>query len=869
MDADVRQSELLSFGALLKRLRIAAKLSQIELAERAHLSRESVSALERGINRAPRRDTLLLLAEALQLSDTDRALLESAAREQRFAETAPPSPSSPLPVPLTTLIGREAEITNVVQSLAETNARLLTLTGPAGVGKTRLAIAVANELLDHYGKRIWLIDLSTLGDATYIPQTIMAALGVREISQSSLIAPLLDHLRQSQPSLMLWDNCEHLLEGCARLAQTLLQACPHLQLLLTSREPTRVRGEVAFQVPALPLPDTDSAPCWHDLLENEAVSLFLSRARMALPQFPVTEFSARTIATICRRLDGMPLAIELAAARVRTLTVEQIAARLDDSLALLRDDGWTIPEHHQALRATLDWSYALLTPHEQALFRRLAVFAGSFSLEAAEKICAGESIPEPEVMPTFLQLVEKSLVTAESSGDQMRYRLLETVRQYARDQLAIAQERVMMQERHRDWYLELAEAAESGLRGDRQQEWLARLDREMENLRAALRWSQERQDGEAGLRMAGGLWFFWYVRGQISEGCRWLEDFLALDAGRHDGPPSALRVKALTSLGILYTERGDFGRAAAIAETCINACKEIGDRAGHAAALNLRGSIAKYQGDYELAAHMYSACLDIRRELGDLNGIATALNNLGAIAADQGDFERATACYQESLAMKREQGNLHGIVHTLNNLSDIARLRGDTALTHQFATESFQLAQELADVRGMATALSNLGEAARQQGDLEAAYRTLEQSAQLFRSIDNTWGVALAQRQLADVDRARGDDSEALSRYRTSLHVYQTAYDAMGLDACLRGIAGIALAHGALATAAQLFGAAEATRTKAHVHIAANDQVILARDIAALREAMPADDLAPAWAAGENISVEQAVALAEGVPAGG
>jgi predicted ATPase/transcriptional regulator with XRE-family HTH domain/Tfp pilus assembly protein PilF len=849
-------SPLPSFGELLRQYRRAAGLSQEELADQAQLSRDTISLLERGLSRVPRRDTIALLADALQLSSEDRRSLEDAARQHR-REVETQSPAS-LPASLTTLIGREVEIARGITLLTDDAARLLTVTGPAGVGKTRVAIAIAAGLVDVYAERTWLIDLSAIHDAAMLPQVLMSTLRVREKKQTPMHASLVDHLRSLGPTLLIWDNCEHLLDACSHLAQTLLQACPHLRLMLTSREPTHVSGEVLLVVPPFALPVAPTQGSWEEFASNDSVRLFLDRANLRDPDMKLTATSAAHIAAICARVDGLPLAIELAAARVRVMTLEQIAARVAESLSLLSYGSRGNREHHHALRATLDWSYGLLSPEEQTLFCRLSVFAGSFSLEAMAAICVDEQLDPEEGTTCFLRLVEHSLVSRESVGVDTRYRLLETIWRYAREHLAHGQEVASVQQRHRDWYLKSAETAEIELRGEHQATWLERLDAEHANIRSALQWSYEQGESEAGLRMAGSLLRFWLVRGSLTEGCQWLQRFLDL----HPDTLSPLRVKALRMLGNLSVERGDFGVAAQLAETCIGACQALGDEMGHASALNLRGMVAKYQGDAALAITMFSAALALHQHLGNTFGIAADLNNLGAGAMDQGNYEQAADYFTESLALCRQQQNQYGVVSSLGNLAIVARLQGALSLAGELAQESLHLARNLADQRGMAMALRSLGEVARRQGDFDRASEALKQCEHLFHASGSAWGVTVAQRHLGDLARDLGNDQEALARYQACIRHYQIEYDAEGIDACLRGIMGVEQAQGACEIAAQLGGSAETVRRVSRTRLDSFTQAAYDRDCAALQAMMSPVAFAAAWAAGQRLTPEQAMALA-------
>ncbi len=444
--------------------------------------------------------------------------------------------STNLPVQLTSFVGREREMTEVKRLLP--TARLLTLTGTGGAGKTRLALHVAADVLEEFPNGVWLVELAALSDPALVPHTIASALRIREASGSPMLATLLDYLQYKKLLLML-DNCEHLIEACAHLAEAMLRACPDLRILATSREPLGVPGELAWRVPSLSLPEPGWLPSPETLMKYGAVRLFIERAAVGQPTFTLTPQNSVPVATVVQRLDGIPLAIELAAARVQGLSVEQIARRLDDLFRLLTRGSRTSPPRHQTLQGVLDWSYHLLSEAEQMVLRRLAVFAGGWTLEAAEEVCGGGV--EFDVLDLLTQLVFKSLVLMDERGGEVRYRFLETVRQYSWNKLSSSGEIAKLRERHRDSSLRLVERAEVELQGPNQRMWLERLETEHDNLRAALEWSLTEGGGaEPGLRLAGCLWRFWHERGYWSEGRRWLEAAL-----ERSSTSTASRAKAL------------------------------------------------------------------------------------------------------------------------------------------------------------------------------------------------------------------------------------------------------------------------------------------------------------------------------------
>ncbi len=634
-----------------------------------------------------------------------------------------------LPIALTSFIGRTHELAEVGRLLAR--IRLLTLTGVGGCGKTRLALAAATMVLSEYSDGVWLVELAALTDAALVPQAVATTLGVREEPQRPLTATLLDALRFRDMVLVL-DNCEHLIDACAQLAQTLLGACPHLRILATSREALGVAGETTWLVPSLALPDPQLAPALEELAQVEAVQLFVERALAALPTFALTQANAPAVAQICQRLDGIPLAIELAAARIKVLAVEQITTRLDACFRLLTAGSRSALPRHQTLRAAIDWSYVLLSDLERAMFRRLSVFAGGWTLEAAEAVCAGEGVTADEVLELLAHLVDKSLVVVETPDGAVRYRLLETVRQYGWDRLREAGEATAIRQQHAAYYVALAEMIEPKLRGVEQQAWLARLESEHDNLRAALEWSQAAEDGaQLGLRLAGALGWFWMMRGHLSEGRAWLARVLAWPEAVR---PTLARAWGLNRAGFLASaQRDEIARA--LHEESLAISRALQDKAHIAWALSGLGNALREQDDYIQAAGQYEECLALFRELDDTWGCAWALLSLGGLARPQGDHARAGAWYEESLALFRKVGDRWNQARVLRGLGRVARAQGNYAQATKLLEESLVLLRELGDKAGMVRALTRLEEVAQDRGDHARAAVLYQESLTLLREL--------------------------------------------------------------------------------------------------------------------------------------
>jgi predicted ATPase len=677
----------------------------------------------------PTREQIDGLVSHLQSHLSDRAAPESA---------RPVRPVKPLrhnlPAQLTSFIGREKEIAEVKRLLNE--KRLVTITGPGGTGKTRLSLQVATGLLGTFPNGAWLVELAPVADPALVPQAAATALGVPEQRGRSIQDALTDFLREKDLLLIL-DNCEHMVDACAALADALLHACPGLKILASSRETLGVAGEVPFRLPSLSLPDTRNLPPTQALLQYEALRLFIERATTALPTFTVSDKNAPTLARICQRLDGIPLAIELAAARVGMLSLEQIAARLDDSFGLLTGGSRTALPRLQTLRALIDWSYNLLSASERTLLRRLSVFMGGWTLEAAEAVGAGsgtEAQVRPEqILDILTSLVNKSLVMVEHGQDQQpRYRLLETIRQYLLEKLSEAGQAGPIRDQHLDYFLTLAERAEPGMQAAGQKAWFDLLEVEHDNFRTALRWSLESREGRAGagLRLADSLWWFWNTRGFIMEGCEWLERTLASSASQ---APADLvtRAKALCKLGWLKTfdetrmEEGlalarrlgpagresmalafwgqgmsafiqaDYVRAKSLEEEGLKLFRELGHRWGICETLAYLGIINTALGDYQQALVLLEESLKLARQARDGNEIGFALMNLGQVAMAREDFVKATALFQESLAQYKEIRNYGGLTLVLRDLGIAAIRTGDSQQAASCYREGFALFQEL------------------------------------------------------------------------------------------------------------------------------------------------------------------------------
>ncbi|HUS13610.1 MAG TPA: tetratricopeptide repeat protein [Chloroflexia bacterium] len=739
-----------------------------------------------------------------------------------------------LPVQLTSFVGRDRDLAEATRLLD--SARVLTLTGPGGAGKTRLAVQVGAEVLDRFPDGVWLVELGPIADPLLVPHALAATLGLREEAGQPLTTALAAYLG-ARKALVVLDNCEHLVDACAHLVEALVRTCPGLRFLVTSREALGLAGEIRLSVPPLPTPDPRQLPPPAEVAAFDSVRLFSERAVTVLPSFAVTAANAGDVAKICARLDGIPLALELAAARVAVLPVAEIARGLDDRFRLRTSGGGPTLPHQQTLRALLDWSWDLLLDDEQLLFRRLAVFAGGWTLAAVEAVVPGDWSARPagngtarprrlsveHCLDLLFQLVNKSLVVAdEEAGGETRFRLLGTMRAYAAGRLAEAGEAATGRARQRAWVLRFAEEAEGGLRGPQQGVWLARLETEHDNLRAALGGAIAEGEAASALRMVGAVWPFWLTRGYLSEGRHWLEAALAL------ANPSDL---------------ADWKRV-------------------RARALNGAGNLLRTQQDHSAAAAVFEVSLRLRREVGDEPGIAESLHSLGLLASIQGDYGRARLYFEESLALARGIGDQQRMAGALNSLGNVALGLRDGPAARALFEQSLEVAQQSGDQHSISVAVHNLGNVRRTAGDLSGSAVLFEQSLQLARQLGDKSGMAAALRNLGSVALACDDPVAAQGYFLESLALFEALGDRSGMARCVAGLAARATCGGSAARAALLFGAVDSLHEQTGLRLLPADQDEYDGYLAAARAALDPPAWASAWSAGRRLSVDAALALA-------
>jgi predicted ATPase/DNA-binding XRE family transcriptional regulator len=819
-----------SFAALLRRYRVANGLSQEALAERAGLSARAISDLERGARRAPYRETVRLLAEALGLAPADRVALEAAVDRGRgpLARAEEPTEVEPstLPAAVTPLIGRGHEVASLQSQLRQGDARLITLTGPPGIGKTRLALAVAAGLADDLRDGVVFAGLAPISDPRLVATTILQALGIPDIGGQPT-QRLKDILRRKKALLVL-DNFEQVV-GAGSLVGELLEACPSLAVLITSRVAVRLRGEHEFLVQPLTFPsrteDAGHLMGAETLSSFSAVALFVERARAVRPSFTLTDKNAAAVVEICRRLDGLPLAIELAATRCNVLTPQAMLRRLDHRLRLLTDGARDAPERQRTLRAAIAWSHDLLSAEEQVLFRRLGVFVGGCTLTSVERVCDAPGDLGLDVLDGVGALVDQSLVQqGEDTDGESRFAMLETLREYALEQLETAGERHLVQQRHAAHVLTVAAEAEPYLFTAERGRWLRRLNEEQDNIRAALRFSIEQDDPELGLRLVGALWM-WFLRRLLVEGRSWAEDLLL--------------------------HRGAGQRTAA-----------------RASALFAAGHFAWLQGDVRAMRTRLEESVAIRRDLRDDAGLGRALPFLGLAIDD--DHKAGQRFAEEGVALCRKLNDSWGLAMGLTNLGRIEGTWGHDLAAESPLEEATGLFRSIGDGWLLALPLNSLGAIAYRQGDYMKAEAAFEQALPCFRAVEDRRNTTQVLTNLGFVALARSEVDQARAIFAESLTFGREHSDQFNAPACLRGFAAVAVAADEptrairlLAAADELFAATGATRWPAER---------LGGPVTgeSLRAGLCQEAFAAAWAAGRQLSLSQVIdeAFGEAVDVG-
>jgi len=821
-----------------------------------------------------------------------------------------------LPIKPTSLVGRDADLASARALLSRPEVRLLTLSGAGGTGKTRLGLQLAADLLDEFADGVFLVALAPILDPKLVISTVAQVLGVRDSGAQPILNTLAEYLEHKQMLLFL-DNFEHVSEAAPDVSQ-LLEMCPQITFLISSREILHVSGEFEFSVPPLTLPDLSHESTLDLVSRSPAVELFSQRAQATHPDFHLTNENAKSVAEICARLDGLPLAIELAAARVKLFSPKALLEQLMDvkgrsSLHLLGQGPRDAPERHRTLRAAIDWSYELLDNEEQILIQLLSVFTGGFTFAAAEAVCClsdGKGVSEPEEIPVmdvldgFASLQDKSLIRQEERvEDELQFNMLELIRDYAWEKLKESNLEGLIRERHANFFLAMVLEAAPKLKGSEQEVWLKRLDKDHNNLRSVLIWfAQRAEDGdevsaESGVRLAGALWGFWDTHGFISEGREWLRKMNELS-----DTPTPARVDALNGAAMLARRQSDIAEALELYEQGLEIASAIDYTAGKAEALEGLGFIFEYQGaDEELVESYYADSLELWREVRDKRGIATALGPQAQRAASANDFEQANLLFKESLALFREVHDKREIAGALWNLGQIAVVMGHYDQAIQMYNESRAIYDELKDTHGVATQERSLAEVEAYRGNTMEARTLYEEALKSFRSMDDkrcssvslvglagivrdqgdlTGAIALthecmnlsreigfkpaeakALRLLGKCDLAQGNLESARAHFIYSLHIAQELGHSQDIAESIDGLASVAAAHAVYDRSVKLFSAAEALRVSVGIYlpevIAAENQNWKDMALSSLGEL----EYKSAKAEGALLSVEQTIEL--------
>lgn len=915
-----------SFGAWVKLRRHVLRFTQTELAQLVGCSGELIRKIEADARR-PSTAIAERLAVFLELPARLHADFVKVARGQLRTDllpnpdhlvAAPPVAASgvrpfTLPTPLTPLVGRARELTNLRACLQRTDVRLLTLTGAPGIGKTRLAIQVAADIGDAFADGVCFVALAPVSEPTAVVPAIVQALGIQERPGQSTVANAKDYLRDRQLLLVL-DNFEHLLPAASLIAD-LLMGAPAVKALVTSRATLRISGEHEFVVAPLALPSVGSLPPINVLAHYSAIDLFVQSAQAIKPDFLLTEANASAIASICVRLDGLPLAIELASARIKLFPPEGLLARLEHRLAFLTAGPRDLPLRQQTLRSTIDWSYNLLSPDEQMLFTRLGIFVGGCTLAAAEAVCNVARDRPIDVLNGLASLVDKSLLQqVEGSTSEPRLVMLETLREYALERLEQSGDADALRQQHAEYYLALVEAAEPAFRGPQARRWMDRLAADYNNVRAALTWSQAAPDrAERGWRLAGALWWFWDQRSWL-EGDTWLTRVLAQPEA---SAKSAVRAKALTAASFFAKGQGDLNRALVLGQEALTLARELDDQRSIAWALRQLAVVSNIRGDLMASTPVFEESLTLFQAIGDRFGVARTQFDLGYALFRQGDTARSIAQLEHSQALYRELEDISGTADTLWVLGLMALEGGEAGRAAVLFEESLALAQEAGDKWSVANALGLLGIAGIRRGDFEGATTLLAESALRWRDLQARSELALTLYHLGEVMQRRGYYASAAAYYDESLALYTVLGDKQqcalaicrlgylshkqgndmqaaalfmdslracrecasqeGIASCLLGLGWASVARGQLARAAQLLGAAVQARppraawllgtAQPPLQVASNftecfEQPEFDCNIVIACSQLDEASFAAAWATGHALTVEQAVAYA-------
>jgi predicted ATPase/DNA-binding XRE family transcriptional regulator len=826
-------SQGVSFGRLIRSRRRALDMTQKDLAQKVGYSVITIRKVEAN-ERRPSRQLAEALAQGLQVAPEERPTFvilarswpdDGAVADFDDLDEAPPwrargsARTANLPSPLTRLIGREQETVEVRTMLQRNGVRLLTLVGPPGIGKSRLGLQVATELVEAYPDGVYSVALAPVSDPVLVPPTVAKTLNIKESASLPLTQSIIEHLSE-RSVLLLLDNFEHMLPAASFVAE-ILTSCPGLTVLATSRAPLNLRGEALYSVPPMALPDPVHDVTAAAVARHASAELFVERAQAVKPDFALTDTNAADISALCAGLEGLPLAIELVAARVKFWPPHTLLSRLNHRLALLTDGPRDLPERQQTLRGTIDWSYDLLDPGQKVLFARLSVFNGGCSLATAEEVCDPKGDLPMSVLDGLTALADKNLLRHEERVDGERYfHFFEAIREYAAERLVEFGEDQRIRARYGEHYLGLAERANDELAGEDQEAWLYRLDAEHNNFRSVLEYYIQGGTLDASMKLVAALWKFWRIRAHQAEGRRWISMALALPVG----DPCRVRAQALYGAGWIALDHSDHQAARAYFDESLTLYRTLDDQRGIAEALHGVGMMVQAGGDDAAAVPLYAESLELYRDLRDEEGIAWSIDHLGCAALSLEQYERAEAMFDESTAIFRRLRHAWGTAISVHH-------QGLGALAHD---------------------------------DTVRALRRHNEGLALFRELENNWGIAASFDQLGYIALHARDHVRAESYFRKSLSLNQAEEDRDGIARSLLGLASTAVARKRPHRAAQLFGAVEALAGANHVHMNPVARHWYEHDVAVLNEQTDPTAMAREWAYGRSAKLRQIIGMALG-----